>query len=155
MSHTICRADVGHLDLLVPLFDAYRHFYGRVESIGSRSFLLDRMQNGESVIFIAVDDASESGIGFVQLYPMFSSVRMKRTWVLNDLFVAQNARRKGVARQLLDAAARFGRSVSASYLELATQRANAAARRLYLSAGWESDDEFEHFILDLESATGP
>ncbi|MBT8401161.1 MAG: GNAT family N-acetyltransferase [Rhodothermia bacterium] len=150
MSYTICRAHVEHLDLMLPLFDAYRRFYGRTDREGSRTFLHDRMQNDESVILLALDDASESGAGFIQLYPLFSSVRMNRTWVLNDLYVAEEARRSGIARRLLDAAVSFARSESASYLELATQKSNAAARQLYLSMGWKSDDEFEHFTMELE-----
>lgn len=151
MSYTICRARPTHLDVLVPLFDAYRSFYGRVAGAESRRFLQERMQRNESVIFVALD-ARESGVGFVQLYPLFSSVRLNRTWVLNDLYVVEEVRRSGVARRLLDAASSFGRSENASYLELATQKSNSAARNLYLAMGWQLDDEFDRFVMYLDSS---
>ena len=77
--------------------------------------------------------------GFVQLYPMFSSVRTARTWILNDLYVDAAARRQGVARSLLDAAAAFARADGAAGISLETTVDNAAARALYRSAGWGED----------------
>jgi len=77
--------------------------------------------------------------GFVQLYPMYSSVRMARTWILNDLYVDAATRRKGVARALLDAAADFAREDGAAGIALETTVDNAAARALYRSAGWQED----------------
>ena len=49
---------------------------------------------------VAIDQA----LGFMQLYPSFSSVSLKRLWVLNDLFVRPSVRRGGVARRLLERA---------------------------------------------------
>lgn len=80
-----------------------------------------------------------STVGFVQLYPMFSSVRTAKTWILNDLYVDAGARRQGVARALLDAAATFAREDGAAGISLETSRDNAAARALYLAAGWQED----------------
>jgi ribosomal protein S18 acetylase RimI-like enzyme len=78
-------------------------------------------------------------VGFTQLYPMYSSVRTARTWILNDLYVDAGARRKGVARTLLDAAAAFAREAGAAGISLETSRDNAAARALYRAAGWNED----------------
>ena len=85
-------------------------------------------------------DKPADAVGFVQLYPMFSSVRTARTWILNDLFVAPAARRGGVARALLEAAAAFAREDGAAGLSLETGRDNAAARALYRAAGWHEDE---------------
>ena len=82
---------------------------------------------------------NDTPAGFTQLYPIFSSVRTARTWLLNDLFVAEHARRGGVARALLNAAAEFGRSEGAAGLVLETTVDNAPARALYRAAGWHED----------------
>ena len=78
-------------------------------------------------------------VGFTQLYPMFSSVRTARTWILNDLYVDAGARRRGVARALLDASAAFARGDGAAGISLETTQDNAAARALYRAAGWNED----------------
>ena len=139
METTIRRASAADLDALVPLFDAYRVFYAQPsDPVRARDFLAERLARGESVVLLA--EHGPSTVGFVQLYPIFSSVRTARTWLLNDLFVAEGARRGGVARALLDAAAAFARDGGAAGLALETTRDNAAARALYRAAGWNEDE---------------
>ena len=138
MSVTTRRAALDDLDVVAPLFDAYRQFYGQPSDMArARAWLSDRMQQGESVVLVAECNGRPNG--FVQLYPMFSSVRTARLWILNDLFVASDARRSGVARALLDAAAQFARDDGAAGLMLETGRDNASARALYRAAGWQED----------------
>ena len=121
------QAGIGDLDALVPLFDAYRQFYKReTDPSAAREFLLQRFQHQQSVIFIAHDDEA-AAIGFTQLYPLFSSLTLARTFVLYDLFVAPSARRSGAARKLLRAAAGYGRAVGAGAL-LARAAVFACAR---------------------------
>ena len=139
MKPSIRRAGLGDLDQLAPLFDAYRRFYRQPGDLPrARDFLRERLQRDESVILLAVQDGA--AVGFTQLYPMFSSVRTARIWILNDLYVAEQARRSGAARGLLDAAARFAREEGAARLMLETGRDNAPARALYRAAGWSEDD---------------
>ena len=138
MDTTIRRATVADLDALVPLFDAYRVFYAQPsDPVRARDFLAERLAKGESAVLVA--ERGPSTVGFTQLYPIFSSVRTARTWLLNDLFVVEGARRGGVARALLDAAAAFAREHGAAGLMLETTRDNAAARALYRAAGWHED----------------
>ncbi|MGN6113539.1 MAG: GNAT family N-acetyltransferase [Luteimonas sp.] len=138
MDTTIRRATVADLDALVPLFDAYRVFYAQPsDPVRARDFLAERLAKGESAVLVA--ERGPSTVGFTQLYPIFSSVRTARTWLLNDLFVAEGARRGGVARALLDAAAAYAREQGAAGLCLETTRDNAAARALYRAAGWHED----------------
>src|SRR5262245_48033081 len=127
------RAGLEHLDLLASLFDAYRQFYGQAADLpGARQFLEARLSGRESVAFLAVEEAAPAaGLGFVQLYPCFSSVGMRPIWVLNDLFVAPQARRRGVARLLLGAARELARSTGAARIRLSTGKSNAAAKALY------------------------
>ena len=96
----IIRASPGHLELMVPLFDAYRQFYKqRSDVAGSREFLRERLEHGESVVFLAMRNGD--AVGFMQLYPSFDSIAMKRLWVLNDLFVVPEVRQSGVAKLLM------------------------------------------------------
>lgn len=134
----ITRAGPADLDALSVLFDGYRQFYGQPSDLPrARDWLRSRLRVGESVVLVA--KRGEKTVGFAQLYPMFSSVRTARTWILNDLFVDSTARRKGVARALLDAAAAFAREDGAAGISLETTRDNDAARALYRAAGWNED----------------
>ncbi|WP_240906178.1 GNAT family N-acetyltransferase [Thermomonas sp. HDW16] len=135
---TISRAGPADLDALALLFDAYRQFYGQPSDVPrARDWLRSRLRVGESVVLLAKRDGAM--VGFVQLYPMFSSVRTAKTWILNDLYVDAGARRSGAARSLLDAAAKFAREDGAAGISLETTQDNAAARALYRAAGWNED----------------
>src|SRR5438552_2092344 len=144
----IRQAAVGDLDILVPLFDEYRQFYRQPsEPDRARRFLLDRFGNNQSIIFLAFADAA--GIGFTQLYPSFSSGAMARIFILNDLFVSPEARRRGAGRALLRAAADYGRRVGALRLVLSTEVTNTTAQALYETVGWKRDLIFCSYQLIL------
>ncbi|MCC8362354.1 GNAT family N-acetyltransferase [Lysobacter sp. A6] len=145
--NTIRRATLDDLDAVAPMFDAYRRFYHQPGDVDrARDYLRERMQRNESVVLIAHRDGQPAG--FTQLYPIFSSVRTVRTFLLNDLFVAEGARRHGVARALLDAAADFARAEGAAGLMLETMADNAPARALYRAAGWH-EDATQWYSLDV------
>ncbi len=149
MSYEIRRASFHDLDALVPLFDGYRQFYGKPsDEAGAREFLTARLRLNESMILLA-RDADGAALGFTQLYPLFSSVRMVRTWLLNDLFVAAHARRRGVAKALLEAAATQARNLGTASLSLSTAHDNLAAQALYESLGWQRDTQFREYHLAL------
>jgi ribosomal protein S18 acetylase RimI-like enzyme len=149
MSVSIRPASVLDLEIIVPLFDAYRQFYGQpADSAVAQRFLSERFAHHESVILLALDDSGEA-LGFTQLYPLFSSVRATRKYLLNDLFVAPAARRRGVAQQLLAAAAEFARASGAASLSLSTAVDNLAAQELYESRGWQRDEGFYEYNLRL------
>ncbi|QNN45897.1 GNAT family N-acetyltransferase [Thermomonas brevis] len=138
MTISISRAGPADLDALAALFDAYRQFYGQPSDVArARQWLRERLRFGESTVLVAKRDGA--AVGFVQLYPMFSSVRTAKTWILNDLYVDAGARRQGVARSLLDAAAAFAREDGAAGISLETTQDNDAARALYRAAGWQED----------------
>ena len=155
----VFRADVSHLDALSVLFDGYRRFYRQPSDLeAARRFLAERLDQDESVIFAAARedvDAEDADalVGFTQLYPFFSSVRLRRLWVLNDLFVAPEARQLGVGRALMEAARAFAQSTGAASLELATERTNTAAQALYDDLGYVRDDAYWHYALPLGDAS--
>lgn len=143
------QASVSDLEALVPLFDGYRQFYGELSDTAlARSFLLQRFQHNQSVIFIATQPDGVA-VGFTQLYPSFSSLTAARTFILNDLFVATPARRCGVGIKLLEAAVQFGRSIGAVRLSLSTATDNEVAQALYVSHGWVRDTKFYDYSLSL------
>lgn len=138
MKPVVDRATLDDLDALAPLFDGYRQFYEQPSDIQrARDWLKARIGQNESVVLLARHDGAPAG--FVQLYPMYSSVRTARIWVLNDLFIAPEFRRHGTARALLDAATQFAREDGAAFIMLETTRDNEAARALYRAAGWHED----------------
>lgn len=150
MNFQIRQATVHDLDALVPLFDGYRQFYLQPSDLlRARTFLSERFAHHESLIFIACD-AQGNGLGFTQLYPLFSSVRAARIYLLNDLFVASNARRRGVASALLTASADHARALGAASLSLSTAMDNTPAQALYESLGWRRDQGFCEYRLTLE-----
>jgi ribosomal protein S18 acetylase RimI-like enzyme len=142
-------AGVDDLDALAPLFDAYRRFYEQPGDVARASaFLHERMVRGESTILVAEDGGQL--LGFCQLYPTWCSVAAARIFVLYDLFVAPDARRGGVGRALMRAAAAFGRAAGAVRLDLSTARSNAQAQALYESEGWRRDDAYLTYNLALD-----
>lgn len=146
---TVLQATIHDVERIAPLFDAYRQFYGQTTDINlARAFLIDRFRHQESIIFLATDPAGVA-VGFTQLYPLFSSTRAARTYLLNDLFVVPAARRAGTARLLLTEAARFGRTAGAAGLTLSTALTNHPAQRLYESLGWKRDAAYCEYELAL------
>jgi ribosomal protein S18 acetylase RimI-like enzyme len=142
------RASAADVELIVPLFDAYRQFYRQAsDPERARLFLRDRLEQNQSVVFLAFTESAAAG--FAQLYPSFSSASMARIFVLNDLFVTPQARRRGVAAALLDAAAEYGRSEGAVRLVLSTEVTNTTAQAVYEGMGWKRDTVFCTYQLAL------
>jgi ribosomal protein S18 acetylase RimI-like enzyme len=144
----IVHAEIGDLDDVAPLFDAYRAFYNRAGELeAGRRFLQERTANGESIILLARVDGAAAG--FTQLYPSFSSVRLGRTMILNDLFVAPEHRRKGVARALCDRAVEIAREHNCVKVDLMTQTENTSAQALYEGMGFRKEAGFWAYNLQL------
>ena len=145
---TITKVNAASIYKVIPLFDAYRQFYAQQADLeGARGFLVARVTKNESVIFLA----SESGqpVGFAQLYPSFSSLSMKRVWILNDLFVAMSARGQSVATALLRECKRLALETGAKGLELETMKDNLPAQRLYEELGWKRNEIFYRYNLPV------
>ncbi len=138
-------ADVGDV---APLFDAYRQFYGKATDVeAARRFLFARLSKNEAALFLA--RRGPQPVGFVNLYPTFSSVSLTRQWILNDLYVIPEARKLGVGRVLMARAHQLAVSTRANCLTLETARDNIPAQQLYESLGWKRDDEFYRYSLPL------
>ncbi|QDQ28885.1 GNAT family N-acetyltransferase [Chitinimonas arctica] len=137
------------LDEAARLFDAYRQFYRQPSDLTAcRTWLGMRLGAGQSVVYLA--EEAGRAVGFMQLYPGFCSVALAPIWTLYDLYVAPEARGKGVAGLLLDEAQRFGQASGATYLQLSTAHDNHAAQRIYEAHGWQYDSVFRNYTLTLE-----
>ena len=148
----IRRATLADLPVLAPLFDRYRQFYGQPpDPDRARRFLAERLKHEESVAFMAFE--GRQALGFVQLYPGFSSVGAARAFVLNDLYVEADGRRSGTGRGLVAAATAHAREAGAASLSLQTGVANDAAQSLYESLGWTRETRFLDYGLSLVPAT--
>lgn len=148
-------ATAADLDALAALFDDYRVFYEQPTDLSrARAFVGERLDAGDTVLLVA--DEGGSLVGFTHLFPSFTSVGAQRLWILNDLFVAPDARRRGVAEALMQAAEAHGRATGAVRLVLQTATDNAPAQALYRRLGWTVDDGFVTFekVLPASGAFG-
>jgi len=136
MTVEIIKATPKDVPLAAPLFDGYRIFYKQPsDEKAAADFLHERLSKNESVVFVALINGI--AVGICQLYPLFSSVGMQRTWLLNDLYVNDNARGQGVAAALLQKAKEFGIETNARWLTLETAADNFTAQSVYEKNGWK------------------
>ena len=149
MRVTISECELADLDDLVLLFDAYRQFY-REESDqqGARAFLRERLAKRDTVLLIGRDEHVQP-IGFTHLFPSFSSVRLARLWILNDLYVVPEMRGLGVGCKLMHAARKRALSEAVAILALSTEKDNHRAKGLYEQLGYERDTMYDHYELVL------
>ncbi len=153
MSPVIRTATVDDLDVLVPLFDAYRAFYERApDPAGARAYLQARIAAADATVLIAGIDGRT--VGFALMYPSWSSLAMAPVVHLSDLFVAPGSRARGAGRALIEACEAFGLRHGAVRLQLETHRTNTVAQALYTELGWELDEEFIGYTLPLTPDPG-
>lgn len=145
----IVQADNSTLEQTALLFDLYRQFYQQPSDLGAaRAFISARLVNQDSIIYLALNHKNE-GLGFTQLFPSFSSVAMKTVYTLNDLYVAQQHRKTGVAKALMHTAKAFAQKNNAHAIKLATAKDNIQAKALYNQIGYSHIDGFDYYSLPL------
>ena len=141
-------AESSDLDQLADLFDQYRQFYECPPDLSAaKNWIAENFERGRSTIF-AADDGYQL-IGFTQLYSALCSVDLVDYFVLYDLFIAPSARRQGIARALMNAASEWAKAQGAARLDLETARDNYPGQALYRDLGYELDEVFLKFSLDL------
>lgn len=144
----IRRATITDLDALLPLLQTYRVFYKRQpDTERERAFLEAHLRDGTSVIYIAEVDGAAAG--FMQLFKMYSTVRLANSWILEDLFVAPEYRSRGIASELLTRALEHARENGACGMFLETAQDNVTAQRVYERAGWTREGHFLKYNAPL------
>ena len=145
----IIKAHIKHLDEVARLFNLYRIFYKQPDDLErAHQFINSRLEMKESIIFIS-NNADGTLSGFVQLYPSFCSVSTVPILILYDLFVDSDIRTQGIGRALMNKATNYAKENGYSRLELSTAKDNYIGQSLYESLGYEVDDEFLHYSLEI------
>ena len=145
----IIEANIKHLDEVARLFNLYRIFYKQPDDLErAHQFIKGRMEMKESIIFVS-NNADGTLSGFVQLYPSFCSVSTIPMLILYDLFVDPDTRTKGIGRALMNKARQYAKENGFKRLELSTAKDNFIGQSLYESLGYEVDDEFLHYSLEI------
>ena len=131
------------------LFNDYRVFYKQPSDLmAAEGFIKTRFIQQDSKIFVC-KNKDQKIMGFVQLYPTFSSVSLKRAWILNDLYVSEFFREKGVATALLEAVQTFAKQTKAAYIMLETAKTNLKAQSLYQQFGFKQHMDTLYLVSDL------
>jgi GNAT superfamily N-acetyltransferase len=145
----ILQAGPGDVGVVARLFDSYRQFYKKPsDEEAARRFLFARLSKGESILFYALLEGGP--VGFVHLYPLFSSLSLARQWILSDLYVITSARKNGVGRALMEHARAFAVDTQANRLILETAMDNIAAQKLYEGLGWKREQDFYTYYLPVK-----
>ncbi len=151
MSSYIIKANSAAIDDLALMFDRYRQFYQMDSNItAAKHFISDRLSLHDSIIFMCY--TADKAQGFAQIYPSFSSVAMRRTWTLNDLYVNKEERRAGVARLLLNHTLEEARQAEIFSVKLVTAKENLIAKSLYQSLGFQQNGRFDSFSIRLKKS---
>jgi ribosomal protein S18 acetylase RimI-like enzyme len=144
-------ASASDISELSALFDAYRVFYeAKSDFAATEAFVARLITAGNTRFFLARETESHGAVGFVHLMPSISTVAMRPIWLLEDLFVAPEGRRQGVAEALMRHAEAFALQANAERLTLATAHNNHQAQALYKKLGYVREDHFWYFHRVLE-----
>lgn len=103
------------------------------------------------MIFVAYQkyEGKKIAVGFIQLYPTFSSISAQQSLILNDLFVDSSARKLGVAKALMAQAKAYGEQIGAKGLALSTAMDNVNAQALYEGLNYQRDNSYFHYFLSI------
>jgi ribosomal protein S18 acetylase RimI-like enzyme len=135
----------------IVIFDLYRQFYNNPTDLKlAEDFLKDRLKSRDSLFLLAQESESSVVAGFIQVYPIWSSISANRTWLLNDLYVTEDFRRDGVAKQLLDEVKNQAKLADIKMIRISTEHTNESAKRLYERYGFEPDNRFKHYSLAIQ-----
>ncbi len=135
----IREAKSSDINQLSKLFNSYRMFYGKESNIDiSKEFLDSRIINKDSKIYVC--EVGNNVIGFVQLYPLFSSTRVSKYWLLNDLFVDVKERGNGYSKLLIERAKKLVIESKACGMMLETEKSNNIGNKLYPITGFKMNE---------------
>jgi len=152
-SYEIVQANQEHVEGIAPLFDAYRGFYGQPSNLeASQEFLSARISYGDTVVYVAIEgpESDPRFLGFTILYPTFHSVLATSMWVLNDIYVSETARRRGIAKALIETGRELALDTCAGRLSLETGLDNTNSHQLYERLGFKREESMCTYMLDIE-----
>jgi GNAT superfamily N-acetyltransferase len=138
----IRKAGIEDLDVLTDLFDKYMVFYKKPSDFDRhRDYLKSRIEAGEATVFLANNNRNQT-VGFTLAYTTFSSVRLSKIVILNDLFVLENVRNQNIGKELIEVVGIYAKEIGADLLRLRTAKSNVVAQGLYKKIGFITDDVY-------------
>ncbi|MCP4161118.1 MAG: GNAT family N-acetyltransferase [Deltaproteobacteria bacterium] len=147
----IIKCNKKYLDKLAAIVEEYKQFCGASPALKeTRDFFEKLIDNDESIIFIAIDESEDVLMGFVNLYPSYSTIALKRLWILNDLGVSKRFRGKGVAKALIDKVIVYAKETNAVRIELKTHKSNRNAQKLYKNIGFVVDTDHIYYKVPIK-----
>lgn len=147
MNIEIVATNTANSEELAPLFLEYAN--GSVSKerqltvAECREWIQERCSNGDGVFFLA--KSGSKVLGFITLYPGFSSIALRKHWILNDLFVLPDYRNAGIGSRLIDKAHKFVIETNAESIELETAKNNTGAQKLYENLGYEEETRYKRY----------
>jgi GNAT superfamily N-acetyltransferase len=147
-AHRISRVGPDDLDELLPLLRAYCDFYEASpsdEALRHQSRMLIDDPDREGLQLIA-RDSNGRAIGFATLYWTWSTTDAARIGVMNDLFVAEPARGKGLAERLIEACRSECAPRGAGRLTWQTAPDNLRAQAVYDRVGGTREQWIDYWL---------
>lgn len=145
----IRKATIQDLDQLTALFDQYLVFYKKPSDFEKhKSYLKERIENNEAIVFLAFDEElNNEAVGFTLIYPTFSSVRLSKILILNDLYVNSSIRNNGIGERLINKTIELAKELGADLVRLRTAKDNNVAQGLYHKTGFIRDELYYTYDL--------
>jgi GNAT superfamily N-acetyltransferase len=130
----------------LPLFAGYQRFY-RAEPNDDKNLAFFRqfLVPSENGVLLGAWDGDRL-VGFACSYWTFSSVSADDIALMNDLFVADSHRGRGVGRALIEATVEAARDRGVHHLEWFTALDNEVAQQLYDRTGAERSGWYAYEI---------
>ena len=147
----IQQLQIENLAQLVPLFDQYMVFYEKGSNPQKyEAYLRERIEKNEATVFMAYG-GNDQPVGFVLNYHSFSSTALGKIVVLNDLYVIESERKKGVGQALIERTFDLAKELGAVRVDLGTAKSNITAQGLYDKLGFVKDTEFYAYSYSLKT----
>ena len=141
---------VGEEDLadLLPLVRGYADFYGVSPSDEdllslSRALIADPAREGVQFLARTHDGAA---VGFATVFWLWSTLSARRVGLMNDLFVASEARGGGAADALIERCRAACREQGATRLTWQTAKDNARAQAVYDRVGGKREEWLDYWL---------
>ena len=133
MTVAIAPATQDDVERVLPLFAAYQRFYAdeAQDDDQNREFLGRFVAPSDAGVLLAATAEDGAAVGFANVYWTFSSVSAEPHALMNDLFVAEDARGRDVGYRLIEAAAEAARQRGMRRMSWETALDNRRGQRLY------------------------
>ncbi|WP_338809025.1 GNAT family N-acetyltransferase [Neisseria leonii] len=131
MSVTVCPLSPEDEAEWLPLWQAYLDFYRAALSRETTAATWQRIMRSADIKGFGAFDADNRLVGFAHIVIHPNTWNIGKCCYLEDLFVAEDCRRQGAARILIEAVYRFAETEKLNRVYWVTDKNNTAAQALY------------------------